>query len=129
MEISIRDKSDYLRGLLITAKKDNQLTEQEKNMIRHCAQTLGFARDFYEDSLKNLLENKYISEEPILFVEKEIAESFIVDGLKMALSDDSIGSKEIEWLKSVAIKNNIDERWFSEKVKNLNNAEATICYT
>ena len=129
MEISIRDKSNYLRGLLITAKKDNQLAEQEKNMIRHCAQTLGFARDFYEDSLKNLLENKYISEEPILFVEKEIAESFIVDGLKMALSDDSIGSKEIEWLKSVAIKNNIDERWFSEKVKNLNNAEATICYT
>lgn len=55
MEISILDKSNYLKGLLIVAKKDKQLAEQEKKIIRHCAEKLGFARDFYENTLKDLL--------------------------------------------------------------------------
>ena len=34
MEISIIDKSNYLKGLLITARKDNQLTETEKKILK-----------------------------------------------------------------------------------------------
>lgn len=127
MEISILDKSNYLKGLLIIAKKDNKLAEQEKEIIRHCAQKLGFARSFYEDTLKYLLENKFITEEPIIFSDRKIAESFIVEGLKLAYSDNAIIGREIEWLKSVAIKNNIDEKWFADKLKNLKDSEITIC--
>lgn len=127
MEISIRDKSNYLKGLLIVAKKDNQLAEQEKKIIRHCAEKLGFARDFYEDTLKSLLANKYISEEPIIFTDKEIAESFVTEGLILAHSDNSIASVEIDWLRSVAIENNLGEKWFEDKIENIKNASATIC--
>jgi hypothetical protein len=123
MEISILDKSNYLRGLLIVAKKDNQLAEQEKKIIRHCAEKLGFARDFYEDTLKDLLANTYISEEPIIFSDKNIAESFITEGLNLAHSDNSIVGAEIDYLKSVAIINNLGEKWFEEKMKNLRNSK------
>ena len=129
MEISNLDKSNYLKGLLIVAKKDNQLAEQEKKIIRHCADKLGFARDFYENTLKDLLENKYISEEPIIFSDKKIAESFITEGLNLAHSDNSIDGAEIDWLRSVAIKNNLGEKWFEEKIENFKNSPATICNT
>lgn len=127
MEISILDKSNYLKGLLIVAKKDNQLAEQEKKIIRHCAAKLGFARDFYENTLKDLLENKYISEEPIIFSDKKISESFVTEGLNLAYSDNSINGVEIDWLRSVAIINNLGEKWFEEKIKNLKNSPASIC--
>ena len=48
------DKSNYLKGLLILAKKDNQLRDSEKNIIRSVAQRLGFSKDFYEETLQNL---------------------------------------------------------------------------
>jgi hypothetical protein len=121
MEISNLDKSNYLKGLLIVAKKDNQLAEQEKKIIRHCAEKLGFARDFYEDTLKSLLANKYISEEPIIFSDKNLAESFITEGLNLAHSDNSIVGVEIDWLRSVAIENKLGEKWFEEKIENFKN--------
>ena len=127
MEISNLDKSNYLKRLLIVAKKDNQLAEQEKKIIRHCAEKLGFARDFYEDTLKSLLANKYISEEPIIFSDKKLAESFIAEGLRLAHSDNSIIGVEIDWLRSVAAKNNLGEDWFEEKMENFKNSPATIC--
>ena len=129
MEISILDKSNYLKGLLIIAKKDNHLAEQEKKIIRHCAEKLGFARDFYEGTLKSLLANKYISEEPIIFSDKKLAESFITEGLKLAYSNDSISGVEIDWLRSVAIENKLGEEWFEDKIENIKNAPATICNT
>lgn len=129
MEISIIDKSNYLKGLLIVAKKDNQLAEQEKKIIRQCAEKLGFARDFYEYTLKSLLDNKYISEEPIIFSDKKIAESFVTEGLKLAHSDNSINGIEIDWLRSAAIKNNLGEKWFEEKIENFKNSTTTICNT
>ncbi len=117
MELTLIDKSNYLKGLLVVAKKDNQLTEPEKKIIRNIALKLGFATDFYEDTLKGLLANKYIEEKPIRFSDKKIAESFVADGLKLAFSDQMISGKEIDWLKATAEENEIDAEWFSDKLK------------
>ncbi len=46
MEISVLDKSSYLKGLLIIAKKDNQLAEQEKKIIRQFAEKLALRMTF-----------------------------------------------------------------------------------
>jgi len=116
MDFSVLDKSNYLKGLLVIAKKDNKLTEPEKKIIRNIAIKLGFATDFYEDTLKSLLANKYIPEDPIEFSHKKIAESFICDGLKLAYSDGIIPDKEIKWLKQIAEKNGLTEEWFNEKL-------------
>ena len=126
MEISVLDKSNYLKGLLIIAKKDKQLAEQEKKIIRQFAEKLGFAQDFYEDTLKSLLSNKYISEDPIIFSDKKIAESFITDGLTLAYSDNSIVGVEIEYIKSVATANQIDKNWFDEQMLHFKNSQSSV---
>ena len=119
MELTLIDKSNYLKGLLIVAKKDNQLTEPEKKIIRNIALKLGFATDFYEDTLRDLLGNKYIIENPIKFSSKKVAESFVSDGLKLAFADEMVSEKEIEWLKATSLENEIKEEWFNEKIKKL----------
>ena len=98
MEIPQLDRSSYLKGLLITARKDNQLTESEISMIKKFATRLGFSSDFFNETISNLLENKFITEEPIKFSRQDIAKSFIEDGLKLALSDNVIGKDELSWL-------------------------------
>lgn len=117
MEITIQDKSNYLKGLLITAKKDNQLTETEKRIIRGIAVKLGFATDFYEDSLKSLLANKYLLDDPIKFSDKKIAESFVQDALKLIFADKMFSDVEINWLRLTAKANLIEHEWFEEKLK------------
>lgn len=119
MDIPQLDRSSYLKGLLITARKDNQLTESEISIIKKFATRLGFSSDFFEEIISHLLENKYITEEPIKFSEKSIAKSFIEDGLKLALSDDVIGDDELSWLNATANVNGIDVDWVNKKMKEI----------
>lgn len=119
MEIPQLDRSSYLKGLLITARKDNQLTESEISIIKKFATQLGFSSDFFEETISHLLENKYITEEPVKFSEKNIAKSFIEDGLKLALSDNLIGKDELSWLNETAKTNGIDDQWVNKKMKEI----------
>lgn len=112
MNISDLDKSNYLKGLLILAKKDNELTEEESKIIREIAQRLGFSSDFYEDTLTNLISNDYLTEDPVKFSDKTLSQSFIIDGLSLAHSDSRLDNREVEWLKLTATKNEIDPEWF-----------------
>lgn len=118
MELTLIDKSNYLKGLLIVAKKDNQLTEPEKKIIRNIALKLGFATDFYEDTLRDLLGNKYILDNPIKFSSRKIAESFVSDGLRLAFADEMVSDKELDWLKATAFENEIEIEWINNKIKN-----------
>jgi hypothetical protein len=129
MQIPIIDKSNYLKGLLITARKDNQLAPSERKIITGIAERLGFSQDFYEEVLHNLLANKYIGEEPIKFSDKKIAESFIVDGLKLAYSDNQAATGEIDWLKQTAAENDISDKWFNEKLASLKNGKGSLLIT
>ena len=119
MELSQIDKSNYLKGLLIVAKKDNRLTEPEKKILKSIAKRLGFATDFYEGTIRSLLANKYISDNPIKFSYKKIAESFLVDGLNLALSDNTLAEKELDWLRKTASENELDEEWLNLKIKRM----------
>jgi hypothetical protein len=113
MGIPYQDKSNYLKGLLIVAKKDRQLADSERKIIRKIAERLGFAPDFYEETLRNLLLNEYILENPIKFAHKKIAESFIEDGLRLAFSDENATDSEIDYLRATALANDLDDTWFS----------------
>ena len=126
MEFTQLDKSSYLKGLLIVAKKDERLTDFEKKFLKNIASKLGFASDFYEGTIRSLLSNKYIPEYPIKFSERMIAESFILDGIKLALKDDNLSEKELEWLKQTASENQLDEDWFNNKVKKLKESISII---
>jgi hypothetical protein len=125
MEIPVIDKSNYLKGLLIVARKDKNLSEPEKQIIRKIAEKLGFASDFYEEVLRGLIFNKYISEEPVVFSNKEIAHSFISDALTLAFSDSIITEAEIDWLKKTASANLID-KYFETKLKRHNSPSKSL---
>jgi hypothetical protein len=113
------DRSSYLKGLLITARIDNQLNEEEILIIKNLSKSLGFSSDFFEETISNLLENKYITDEPIKFSNQNIARSFIEDGLRLALSDKIVTKSEIGWLRQTALLNNIEDDWFNKKMEEL----------
>lgn len=115
---TVPDKSNYLKGLLILARKDEQLVDDEKNIIRTVAQKFGFSKDFYEDTLKSLMTNKYITEEPILFSSRQVAELFLEDGFRLAFSDEVMHTKELEWLKIIANANGIEDEYFETLLLN-----------
>jgi uncharacterized tellurite resistance protein B-like protein len=121
MEILAQDKSSYLKGLLIIAKKDNALAESEESIIRQLAKRLGFSESFYEETLQNLLSNDYLDEGPLKFVSEKLSHSFIIDGLMLAYSDNLLNKSEIEWLRQTAEVNCINLSWFEEKVEEMQN--------
>lgn len=129
MEIPVQDKSNYLKGLLIVAKKDKQLADSEKKIIRGIGEKLGFAPDFYENILKDLLANRYIIDDPIKFSNIKIAESFIEDGLKLAYSDEKVSNVELSWLLETAKNNNISEKWLKDKLEYYKNSSISLLNT
>ncbi len=121
MEIIDRDRSSYLKGLLILAKRDKVLAESEERIIKDIASRLGFSPDFYEYTLKNLISNDYLTEEPVKFSSNIVAQSFIVDGFRLAYSDSQLDEREVSWLRETANVNKINVEWFNKKLEDVNN--------
>jgi hypothetical protein len=117
MNIPIIDRSNYLKGLFITAKLDKELTDKEKDILKKISDRLGFASDFFQETVRSLLTNKYIIEEPIVFSHQDIAKSFIKDAVKLASVNGLVTEAEIDWLKKTAeinkIANNFVDKEFS----------------
>ena len=98
MNITILDKSLYLRGLLLLVSKDKVITESEKMYVMEAGKSLGFEKKFCENAVGEILENEFISDIPPKFSSREIAEYFINDGLTIALSDFDLHAEELDWL-------------------------------
>ncbi len=126
MNIPLIDRSNYLKGLFITAKLDKELTDKEKDILKKISDKLGFASDFFQETTKSLLINKYIIEEPIVFSSKEIALSFIKDAVKLACINDLITEAEINWLKNIADVNKINNGFVEKEFKNFNGLSPSI---
>jgi hypothetical protein len=119
MQIPQIDRSNYLKGLLITARKDEQLAESEKEILKTISERLGFSREFLDETITTLLGNKYITEEPPKFSNNKISQSFVTDALKLALSDEKVGDTELEWVITVASVNGISPEWVNKKLEDL----------
>jgi uncharacterized tellurite resistance protein B-like protein len=117
MNIPLLDRSNYLKGLFITAKLDRQLTEKEKEILKKISDKLGFATDFYDETIRGLLSNKYLAEDPIIFSDQNIAKSFIRDAIRLVYSDGQVAGNEIEWLKKTASANNIEDEFVKEEIQ------------
>jgi uncharacterized tellurite resistance protein B-like protein len=117
---TVMDRSNYLKGLLILARQDKRLAHQEKDYIRDVAKKFGFSKDFYEDVLKSLMANKYLTDEPVVFSTREIAESFLKEGFEMAYCDEDFDPAELDFLKNIAAANEIEESEFVRLVMDFN---------
>lgn len=112
MELNLIDKSNYFKGLLILIRKKKAVTESTRRTVKRIAAVLDFNQDFVDSSIKNLLVNKNIVEEPPKFSDYRLAESFIKDGMRLAFSDGILNLFQIQWLASTAEKNNLSKQWF-----------------
>ena len=117
MSIAVVDKSSYLKGLLILARKDKIISEIQKTIILDAGKRLGFSSEFCEENLNTLLHNECLCEDPVKFNSYTVAKSFIADGLKLTCSGKSIIDEELDWLRQAAEINSIDLKWFNEQVK------------
>lgn len=116
MNIPLLDRSNYLKGLFITAKLDKQLCDKEKEFIKNISDKLGFAQDFYKETIRGLLTNNYLLNDPIKFSDEKIARSFLKDAVKLAMVNDILKDAEINWLKKTAALNNIDEEFIDTSI-------------
>lgn len=131
MELIPIDKSNYFKGLLILIRKKKAVTEFARRTVKTIAAVLDFNQDFVDSSIKNLLVNKNIVEEPLKFSDCRLAESFIKDGLRLALSDGVLNQLQLQWLVNTAQKNNLSKKWFFMELEdffdqNESNSEMTF---
>ena len=117
MSIALIDKSSYLRGLMILARKDNHISKIQKTIILKAGKQLGFSSGFCKEILNTLLYNKCLCEDPIKFNSYAVSKSFIADGLKLTCSGKLITDTELKWLRQAAEINSVDLKWFNEQVK------------
>lgn len=126
MKLSTLDKSNYFKGLLLLIKKDKRVSDNEREIMIKFGKTLGFDKDFYESAIESILFNEYVLDNPPVFSQPQIAESFIIDGLKVAYSDREAADSEINWLKTISDKNSLSSDWFNQQISKLQKSVENI---
>lgn len=115
MKISPKDAGEYFRGLLLLIGKDHIITEPEKHLMKRIGKSLGFEREFCDNAIHDILENRFIVDTPPEFSSGALAMKFIKDALALAFSDDKLHLAEAEWLRSTAEKNGLDPEWYARE--------------
>lgn len=99
---------------MLLIRKDRKITVTENLLLMRIGKSLGFDPEFCENTIKDILNNKYVDDSPPVFSNKELAEKFIKDGLAVVFSDNNIHPEEENWLIAVAEKNGIDKAAYFE---------------
>lgn len=118
VQLTLMDKSYYFKGLLLLMRKDNRITQAEKELMMKFCSALGFDKTFCEESISYILDNEHIIDEPPVFSNKAIAAYFIEDALKLAVSDGPLHKNEEDFLKQIITKNNLSIDWFNNLLFN-----------
>lgn len=108
MEITYKDRGEFLRGFLVLIRKNKNVNEHERAMSLIVGKHFGFAEDFCIESIDYLLENEFISEEPPAFSNGIIAEYFVNETYRILNQIHPLGKDEIAWLARTAEVNKIN---------------------
>ncbi|MER3522669.1 MAG: hypothetical protein C4326_01025 [Ignavibacteria bacterium] len=112
MTMTLMDRSNYYRGLLLLVRKDRKITEREAALMMHIGATLGFQREFCETALREALDNAHIDPLPPQFSSPELAKKFIKDGLTITGGGQAMHVAEDAWLHAIALANGLESSWY-----------------
>ena len=126
MNITILDKSLYLKGLLLLISQDKLITEIEKKYVMEAGRSLGFEEKFCENAIDEILDNDYIEKTPPKFSSRDLAKYFIKDGLTIALSDYDLHAEELKWLSITANENYISGLEFNHMIRDFLNTSDSV---
>lgn len=105
VEITLKDKGEFLRGFLVLVKRNRNITEADKRMTMVIGKYFGFAEDFCLEAINELMENNCISEEPPIFSNEIIAEYFLKETSMIFEQFRPLELSEKKWLLKTAITN------------------------
>ncbi len=111
MRLSLVDRSNYYRGLLVLTGRDRIIDPRERELMLHIGKMLDFEKRFCEATINDLLVNPHLMKEPVVFTSSPIAECFFWDAVRLALVDGEINPQELRWLRKVARANNHYDKW------------------
>lgn len=107
MNLTFKDRSEFLRGFLVLIRKDKVVCPNERTMALIIGKHFGFAEDFCLEAVESLLENEFISEDPPVFSNSIIADYFVHDGYRIISQIHPLKENEVGWLLKVSEANNI----------------------
>lgn len=116
MTMTLADRSHYYRGLLLLTRKDNIVTNEEKAILLRLGELLQFNREFCESTIRDLLNNPHFDESPPKFSSREVAEMFLMDGIRVAFADHNLHQAEFKWMQEIADLNEVDSNWLSQQL-------------
>jgi hypothetical protein len=111
MTLSASYRGKYYRGLLVLVRRDRVIHRRERDMMLRIGRLLDFDERFCVDTLDDLLTNRLITDKPIVFSRREIAECFLTDAVALAGCDDHVHPHELAWLRSIARANGLAGGW------------------
>ena len=111
------DRSSYVNGLLLLLGKDKKITDGEREFLHTIGKALGFNKKFIEQAIDELFENKYLGNEPPVFTQKQYAESFLRDAIKLVFVDNELSTEEFDWLQSIAVANGLTNDWVKDELE------------
>jgi hypothetical protein len=111
------DRSNYVKGLLLLIGKDKKITDDERDFLHRIGSILSFNKKFIENAINELLENKYLGNEPPFFSQKQYAEAFLRDAIKLGFVDNDLSSKEFDWLQAIAVSNGLSNEWLQNELE------------
>ena len=119
MKAKLIDRSSYYRGVLVLIGRDRIIHPDEQKLALEIGRLLDFDKRFCEAAIADLLENEHINEDPIFFDEREIAECYLRDGLRISLVDNELDTREMAWLDTVARANKLPDGWLKKEYEKI----------
>jgi hypothetical protein len=100
---------------MLVIRADQRISPQESAIMERAGKALGLEQEFCRNAMREILDNPWVEVSPPYFSDKTVAESFILDGLMLALADGPLHAVELAWLRKVAAVNGLDDRWFDHE--------------
>ena len=119
MRLSQVAKSHYYKGLLVLLRRDRIVHTREKDLMLQLGEILGFDKRFCEATIDELLSNKNITRDPVLFSDEIIKECFFRDAVRLALIDGNFHPSEFRWLRKVANVNGLTDQWLDAVIREI----------
>jgi hypothetical protein len=125
MILSLLNKSNYYKGLLVLLRRDRIIDASERELMLQLGKILDFDWRFCEATIDDLLSNAHITREPILFSDERIMNCFFRDALRLAFVDGYLHPMELSWLRTVAQANSQSNQWLDDSIREfMGNKEA-----
>ncbi len=116
MKAPLLERSKYYKGLLVLMGRDRIIDPRERELMILIGGILDFDSRFCEAAIDDLLRNKYITDQPVIFSDREMLRCFLHDAVRLALVDGEIHPQELSWLRAIVRANGLTDEYLEAEI-------------